>query len=144
MFGKGTLDHRGTRRSIYFTVKRSQLIPLLQLFDAPDTMQGIATREESTVAPQALALLNSPIIRELATKFAVQVRPDTETTIEQAIDRAYQLALARPVTDAERTVMMDFIQRQKESRGEDANAESLAFRDFCHLILCMNEFVYID
>ncbi|MDA1050989.1 MAG: PSD1 and planctomycete cytochrome C domain-containing protein [Planctomycetota bacterium] len=144
MFGKGTLDQSSTRRSMYFTVKRSELIPILQLFDAPDTMQAIATREESTVAPQALALLNSPIIRDLATKFAVQVRPNAETSIEQAIDRAYQVALSRPATDAERAAMTEFIQRQKESRAADADAESLAVRDFCHLILCMNEFVYID
>jgi len=144
MFGKGTLDQSSVRRSIYFTVKRSQLIPILQLFDAPDTMQGIATREESTVAPQSLALLNSPIIRDLAVKFAARVRPDAETSIEQAIERAYQVALSRPSTDAERAAMTAFIQRQKESRGTDANAEALAVRDFCHLILCMNEFVYID
>ena len=40
--------------------------------------------------------------------------------------------------------MAAFIQRQKESRGKDAKAEELAFRDFCHLVLCMNEFVYVD
>jgi len=144
MFGKGTLDPRSTRRSIYFTVKRSQLIPILQLFNAPDAMQGIATREESTVAPQALVLLNSPIIRDLATKFTAQVRPNSETSIEQSINRAYQVALARPATDSERAAMTTFIQRQKKSRGTDANAESLAVRDFCHLLLCMNEFIYID
>ena len=143
-FGKGTLDENSTRRSIYFTVKRSRLIPLLKLFDAPDTMQGIATREESTVAPQALALLNSPIIRSLATKFAARVKPNAETSVEQAIDRAYQVAVSRPATEAERLGMADFIRRQKESRGTDANAEALAVSDFCHLILCMNEFVYID
>ncbi|MEO1981206.1 MAG: PSD1 and planctomycete cytochrome C domain-containing protein [Fuerstiella sp.] len=144
MFGKGSLDQNSTRRSMYFTIKRSQLIPMLQLFNAPDTMQGIASREESTVAPQALVLLNSTIIRELATKFAAQARPTAETTIEQAIDRAYQIALSRPATESERDTMLGFIQRQKDSRGADANAESLAVRDFCHLILCMNEFVYID
>ena len=73
MFGEGTLDERSVRRSIYFTVKRSRLIPLLQLFDAPDAMQGIGAREESTVAPQALALINSPIVREMAAKFAARV-----------------------------------------------------------------------
>ena len=144
MFGKGTLDQNSTRRSIYFTVKRSQLIPMLQLFNAPDTMQGIASREESTVAPQALVLLNSSIIRDHATKFAAQVRPNTETSIEQTIERAYQMALSRPATPTEQTSMQKFIQQQQKSRETDANAEALAVRDFCHLILCMNEFVYID
>jgi hypothetical protein len=143
-FGKGTLDERSNRRSVYFTVKRSRLIPLLQLFDAPDAMQGIAAREESTVATQALALLNSPIIRDLATKFATQVRPNAKTSIEQAVENTYQLALSRPATDTERAGMKAFILNQKKSRGDDANAENLAVRDFCHLVLCMNEFVYVD
>lgn len=144
MFGKGTLDQKSTRRSIYFTVKRSQLIRLLQLFDAPDSMQGIGTREESTVAPQALALLNSPIVRDIATKFAARVRPNAETSIDEVIDRAYQIALSRPAEIEELSAMKDFITQQQQSRGEDENAESLAVRDFCHLILCMNEFVFID
>ena len=144
MFGKGTLDRNSTRRSIYFTSKRSQLIPMLQLFNAPDTMQGIASREQSTVAPQALVMLNSPIIRGIATKFATQARPDAQTSIKQTIDRAYQLALSLPATEGEQQTMQQFIKRQQVSRGNDANAESVAVRDLCHLILCMNEFVYID
>jgi hypothetical protein len=144
LFGKGSLNVNSTRRSIYFTVKRSRLIPLLQLFDAPDAMQGIATREESTVAPQALALLNSPIVRGLATKLAAQVKPTAETTVEQAINRAYEVTLSRPATSDEATTMQAFIEDQTKSRGSDANAQTLALRDFCHLLLCMNEFVYVD
>lgn len=144
LFGKGTLDVNSRRRSIYFTVKRSRLIPLLQLFNAPDAMQGIARREESTVAPQALALLNSPTIRSLATQFANRIRPNTDTSIGQTIDRAYRTALGRPATDDEQLTMTEFITRQKASRGEDAGAETLAVRDFCHLVLCLNEFLYVD
>ncbi len=143
-FGKGTLDERSAKRSIYFTVKRSRLIPLLKLFDAPDAMQGIATREQSTVAPQALALLNSPLIREYATKFATRVRPNAEISNEQAITTAYELALSRPATANEIQTMNQFITSQTEMRGGDANAQQLAVRDFCHLVLCMNEFIYID
>ncbi|MEL0095282.1 MAG: PSD1 and planctomycete cytochrome C domain-containing protein [Planctomycetaceae bacterium] len=143
-YGKGTLDSRSNRRSIYFTVKRGQLIPLLKLFDAPDAMQGIATREQSTVAPQALALLNSPLIRDYASNFAAQVRPNADIPNEQVITSAYELALSRPASPDELTTMNQFIQSQTEMRGGDANAQQLAIRDFCHLILCMNEFVYID
>ncbi|MBT5017495.1 MAG: DUF1553 domain-containing protein [Planctomicrobium sp.] len=143
-FGKGTLDQASKRRSIYFTVKRSNLIPLLKLFDAPDAMQGIGTREESTVAPQALALLNSPLVRDLATKFALRVRPTAETSVEQAINDAYQTAFSRSATETELAGMGQFIKDQKAMRGDDANAETLAVRDFCHLLLCLNEFVYID
>ena len=144
MYGKGTLDEKSLRRSVYFTVKRGQLIPLLQLFDAPDAMQGIATRERSTVAPQALAMLNSPIVRDLATKFAARVRPSESTSIAEVIDRAYHTALSRPASVDEIETMTAFIERQKKLRAEDPNAELLAIRDFCHLVLCLNEFIYIE
>lgn len=144
MFGPGTLDPKSMRRSVYFTVKRSQLIQMLQLFDAPDTMQGIGARQQSTVAPQALALLNSPGVREFATTFAARVRPDSEVSIEESIDRVYQVALARPATGTERSALKEFIQQQQSLRGGNAHAGDLAMRDFCHLVLCMNEFIYID
>lgn len=144
MYGKGPLDARTKRRSIYLTVKRGRLIPLLQLFDAPDAMQGVGSREKSTVAPQALALLNSPMVRDLATKLALRVRPDAKTPLATGIDRAYQTALSRTPTDDERKQMQAFIQQQKTVRGNNAAAETTAFRDFCHILLCSNEFVYID
>lgn len=143
MYGKGTLDVSSTRRSVYFTVKRSQLIRILQLFDAPGTMQGIGAREESTVAPQALTLLNSPIIRDFATKLAARIAyPDA--SLDEMIDQAYMIALARPATSEERLAMTAFIEQQQESRGTEEDAGRLTMRDFCHLLLCTNEFVYID
>ena len=72
------------------------------------------------------------------------MRATNETTIEQAIASAYALALSRPPTTGEIQTMNQFIQSQTEMRGGDANAQQLAVRDFCHLVLCMNEFVYID
>jgi Protein of unknown function (DUF1549)/Protein of unknown function (DUF1553)/Planctomycete cytochrome C len=144
MFGKGTLNQRAPRRSVYLTVKRSQRIPFLQLFDAPDTMQGVGNREESTVAPQALALLNSPFVRDLAGKFAKRARPDRKTPLSESVDRAYRRALSRSPSADETKDMLAFIQRQTASRGKAANAADLAFRDFCHLLLCTNEFIYVD
>lgn len=149
MYGAGSLDEKMPRRSVYLTVKRSQLIPLLQLFDAPDAMQGIGAREESTVAPQALAMINSPLVREWATMFAQRVRPSAESTLDAAaldaaLDRAYLTALSRKPTDDEKSTMTEFIAQQTAARGNDPNAQTLAFRDVCHLLLCMNEFVYVD
>jgi hypothetical protein len=144
LYGKGTLDQNSRRRSVYFTVKRSQLIPMMQLFDAPDSIQGVGSREESTVAPQALAMLNSPLVRGFATKLAERARPSEGTTLDGAISGAYRIALSRPPTSDELASMKTFVQRQAESRGTGGNAEALAFRDFCHVLLCMNEFVYVD
>ena len=64
MFGPGSLDEADVRRSVYLKVKRSTLIPILQLFDAPDAIQSIGNRDVTTVPPQALAMMNSPLIRQ--------------------------------------------------------------------------------
>src|SRR5205085_2758815 len=48
MFGPGTLDESSKRRSIYFTIKRSQIVPILQVFDEPDALQGIGERPTTT------------------------------------------------------------------------------------------------
>src|SRR6185436_16089365 len=100
MFGPGTLDEKMRRRSVYFTVKRSKLIPMLQLFDAPDANQGIGRRATTTVAPQALLLINSPIIREWAVNMARRLataRPTDreEVSPKETLRRAFQQALAR-------------------------------------------------
>ena len=58
MHGPGSLDQATPRRSVYLTVKRGSLIPILQLFDAPDAIQSIGNRDVTTVPPQALAMMN--------------------------------------------------------------------------------------
>ena len=62
-FGPGTLDPNHKRRSIYFFVKRSRLVPTLVLFDGPDALQGVEQRGTTTIAPQALLLMNHPVVR---------------------------------------------------------------------------------
>jgi hypothetical protein len=89
-------------------------------------------------------MLNSPFIRELSGGFAKRVRPDKQTSLAQAVDSAYRLALARSPDSSEREAMLAFIKTQADSRKGQANAEELAVRDFCQLLLCSNEFVYVD
>ena len=144
MFGKGSLDQKATRRSVYLTVKRGQLIPILQLFDAPDSMQSVGQRNQSTVAPQALAMLNSAFVRELAGQFAKRIRPDAKTPLEAAVVSGFRVALARHPTSSEQQAMLAFVQHQIASRSGQADAEELAVRDFCQLLYCCNEFIYVD
>ena len=51
MYGPGTLEDSSRRRSIYFTMKRSRLMPMLMIFDAPDGNVGVGDRPATTVAP---------------------------------------------------------------------------------------------
>ena len=114
MYGPGTLDPAQRRRSIYFTVKRSRLIPSLVLFDAPDALQGIGRRPSTTVAPQALLLMNSPLVQEYAYGFARSLKSLAEASLPDAIRLAFISALARHPTEVELADSLQFIRMQMD------------------------------
>src|SRR5882672_9604187 len=61
------------RRSVYLQMKRSLTLPMLAIFDAPDTALSCPRRETSTVAPQALALLNGEAALSQSQQFAARI-----------------------------------------------------------------------
>lgn len=144
MFGASQLDN-SARRSIYLRVKRSELIPLMTMFDAPEPTQSIGERISTTVPTQALAMMNSAFVRTQAERLAQRVRPAKDAPIADAVDRAYRIAFSRLPTDAERTRMLAFIEQQKSIMGGDSPAVvEQALTEFCQVLLCLNEFVYVD
>jgi hypothetical protein len=146
MFGPGTLDESSKRRSIYFTVKRSKILPMMQVFDAPDALGGIGDRPTTTIAPQALLLMNNPNVRNCAKSFARRIAPDSRGSVDGAVRNGYLIALARPPTAEEVTDSVAFVRRQAESYSPDGkgDGEESALADFCQALMCLNEFVYVD
>src|SRR5262249_42035588 len=146
LFGPGTLDEGHKRRSIYFFVKRSKLIPTMILFDAPDALQGIERRPTTTVAPQAWLLMNSPVVRADAENFARRIRPRDETPLADVVRYGYLAALGRPPSATELADSVQFLQQEAESYLTDgkANARGLALADFCQVLMSLNEFIYSD
>ena len=144
MFGPSILDNT-PRRSVYLRVKRSELLPIMTMFDAPEPTQSIGERVSTTVPTQALALMNSPFVRQQAEKLAARIRPTNDVPLPAAIDRAYQTAFARLPGDSERSRMLAFVEAQTAAVGGDVNeATKKALVEFCHVLLCLNEFVYVD
>jgi hypothetical protein len=144
MYGPGTLEGNSPRRSVYLTVKRSQMVPLMQLFDAPESIQSIGERSTTTAATQALALMNSPFVRQRAEKLFQRVMPRPNGALPTTIDEAYRIALGRVPTGDERQRMQAFIEKQTASYGRSPKGMEQALTDFCQVLLCLNEFVYID
>jgi hypothetical protein len=150
MFGPGTLDEGSKRRSIYFTVKRSKLVPMMVIFDAPEALGGMAERPTTTIAPQALHLLNSPQVREYAKAFARRVLPNEQRPLPEAVRQAYHVALARGPSPAELDDALAFLQQQMASYppqrapGPERDRREPAMADFCQVLMCLNEFVYVD
>jgi hypothetical protein len=124
MYGPGTLDEGMTRRSIYFFVKRSRLIPMLTVFDAPEPLVSIGFRPTTTIAPQALLFMNSPHVRRYAAEFAKRLPADSP------VREAYRLALGR-LPSAEESAL-----------AAAALAKGLSRGDFCQALFSTNEFIY--
>jgi hypothetical protein len=128
----------GARRSVYLQVRRSQPLTLLQVFDQPVIETNCTRRAASTVASQALTLLNSRFLDAQADAFAgraLREWPDAPAA------HALRLAFGRPATAAEAGALSEFLARQAERRGGDRRK---ALADVCHMLLSANEFAYID
>ncbi len=143
MYGPGTLDPAMPRRSVYFFIKRSKLVPMMVLFDWPEHLVSIGQRSQTTIAPQALALLNSPQVRQYAAGFARRLRGMDDS---QAVVRSYELALARRPNAWELERATRFLAAQAAAYREQgfADAAQRARTDYCQAILSLNEFLYVD
>ena len=140
MFGAGTLDERMKRRSIYFMIKRSKLIPSMQLFDSPEPLVSQGSRPATIIAPQALHFMNNGQVREAATALAKQLEkvPDTAA----AVTLGYQTVLGRAPTAKEQRSISAFIGAQQKSYPN--NGRQLALADFAQVLFGLNEFIYVE
>lgn len=141
-FGSGTLDQNMKRRSIYFSIKRSGLIPMMMLFDWPEHLVSIGQRSNTTVAPQALAFLNGPQVRAYALAFADRLGADSAP--EQAVEKAFNLALGRSPNQEEAKISLEFLANQEALRGLNRDAKRAAMADLCQTIFSMNEFIFVE
>ena len=144
MFGPSEENFESGRRSVYLRVKRSELIPFLTMFDAPEPAQSVGDRGTTTVPTQALASINSKFVRELAGRLADRVQATQPASIEIAITRTCEMAFSRQPADSEITRMKTFIAEQTQMLGNKPDSPMQAMREFCLAMLCLNEFIYID
>jgi hypothetical protein len=138
------------RRTIYLFHKRVVQYPLMQAFDAPDAQQSCGRRMNTTVAPQALSLLNDPFVRLRAEELAGRLQSVAATGLPAQIQMAFQLCLGRPAGADELRDVLGFVSAQRGARTQrdpklaSADAQRLALVDFCQSLFGLNEFIYVD
>lgn len=152
MYGPGSLSEAHRRRSIYFTIKRSQLIPMMQLFDQPEPLVSVGGRSSTTIAPQALMLMNHPQVRIYAHAFADRLLAEagtaTDNKLSLIVRNGYRTAIGREPDASELEIGAQFLQSQSESYAQEPSkkdqALKLAVSDFCQALFGLNEFVYTE
>jgi len=146
LYGPCTLDEGHIRRSIYFMIKRSKLVPMMQLFDQPEPLVSVGDRPSTTIAPQALAFLNSPHVRTYAHNFAKRLSPAYEKSPTDAVQQGYLSAISRSPDHEELSSSIAFLAAQEKSYSASGKPDSreLALADFCQVLFGLNEFIYIE
>ncbi len=133
-------------RSLFLIRKRAMAVPFLEVFDLPDFITSCARRNTTTVAPQALSLLNGPMATDLARAFATRVAEEAGPERQQRIARAYWLALARAPETDEQAHCAELLGRHVEIHRSAGHQipEQAALVDLCRTLMNLNEFAYID
>ena len=134
------------RRSVYLPVIRSALYELYQVFDfaEPSVLNG--KRDTTTLATQALFMLNSSLVadqsRELTQQLLAQPNLDDAARVRQAFLTCYQ----REPLSSETSRSLDFLNRLEAAQTDavPADRRSAAWRGLCRTLLAANEFLFVE
>ncbi len=162
--GKQDFDsYNSRRRSIYLPVVRNQLMEMFQTFDFANPNDVTPKRTDTTVAPQALFLMNSPFVREQSLHFAKQLLE--RISDHPLFERIYRLGLAEESDEhrlrlahlqvlgrapgaeelAQAVGFLSEYTRRLRSRGQAEEKSRLAaWQSYCQSLFCLNEFLYVN
>lgn len=132
-----------THRSVYLPLLRTLTPRSLEVFDFAE--QGLVTgsRDNTTVATQALYLLNDPFVRQQAQGLAKRVQ-QTKLDDTGRLHLAFRLTLARPATDKELTRADRYLKEYEDVATMEGlkDARGAAWASFCQALLASAEFRY--
>ena len=145
--GKVSNDVRN-RRSVYLPFKRERPggeFEILSVFDFPHPSDMIGARAETTVATQALFLMNAPFVKQQAASLASRLRHEEPSDRPARIQRLYLLTMGRPALPDEAemaTLFLDASMSEPAGSGDSEEAEVAAWTQLCHAVLGSNGFLF--
>jgi hypothetical protein len=128
------LAPNATRRTLYAHLDRLNVPGVYRTFDFPSPDSTSARRDQTTVPPQALFLMNHPFVAECAKNLVGRPEVASLTDPARKLDRIYAILFARPPTDRERALATEML--AADPKG--------AWPRFAHALLMTNEFLFID
>jgi hypothetical protein len=134
------------RRSLYLPVIRSALYDVFQAFDFPDPSVAAGERASTTVAPQALFMMNGKLVAGQTRALAADLLSgpgDDAGRVRSAYLRAY----GRPPSEAEVARALAFVGRVGQALPADLDSAERRLRSWpslCRVLVAANEFVYVE
>ncbi len=140
--------YNSNRRSIYLPVVRSALFQVFTAFDFADPSTLNGQRDQTTVAPQALFMMNSEFVLSQSRTLAERLLAHNSFTTPDRIRELYELTYSRPATEAEASRGTAYLDRLRATLSQSGVAsddvEAKAWTSFCRAVLAANEFVYVE
>ncbi len=136
----GPLDGAG-RRSIYTSVRRNFLPPMMLAFDMPIPFTTMGRRNISNVPAQALILMNDPFIVEQSRVWAKKLASVTDPAAR--VRQMYLAAFSRPPTEHELKDALAFVSTQSQHLGPSP-ADERVWADLAHVLFNVKEFIYLN
>ena len=122
---------------------------MFRLFDYADASSVLASRDESTVAPQALFMLNNEFVIRQAAQFAdLLLKNDGSLPDEELLKLAHVRAFGRLPTNEELLeaieLLNDFAGKPLDTESNESDIRRVAWQEYCHILFCQNEFIYVE
>ncbi|MBL8218048.1 MAG: PSD1 domain-containing protein [Bryobacterales bacterium] len=140
---KASPEEDASRRSIYVFVKRSLILPMLEVLDLCDTARSSAQRLTTSVPTQALTLFNGDFVNQQARYLAARLLREAGSDERRQVELAYRLAFARRPAEPELREMLAFLERERAAPAGD-NAGLHALQQLARVLLNTNELAYVD
>ena len=150
------------RRSLYLQSRRTEPVTVLETFDQPEMKPNCELRRTTTVAPQALLMLNDTFVLASARALAERVRREAPGDVRAQVERAWRLLFSRPPSQREFEGALSHLAEQGEEfrvrlatvspppakEGEPALAppdpQLEALASLCQVLLASNRFLTCD
>jgi hypothetical protein len=142
MYGPGdnavAAPREQVRRSVYLTIRRNSLNPLITTFDGPKPFTTVGRRDATNVPAQSLTLLNSLFVIDAAKQWATTL--DRNQPDAAKVDTLFVQALARKASPTEQAAAARYLADLKAAHAADP---TMVWPDFAQSLLNLKEFLYL-
>lgn len=129
-------------RSVYVPVIRSAVYPVMSAFDFGDPAVIQGQRASTVVAPQALFMMNDPLVLNASQRIAARAM---KAPPPQRMQQLYKNILRRPPTAPEKKRALDFVQRLHDQLPSDTkDHDQRAWQGLARVLFASNEFMFVD